>query len=93
MEPFQDIGYFMSPGDRSYDAIGLMKQISEQTAAAYANAQEVLGNETPKSLLKEKLNRDTQEKENINVPSNQLGNRSSLPPTILVRQFLDILSE
>lgn len=43
----QDMGYFMSPGERSYDAIGLMKQISEQTAAAYANAQQVLGNKTP----------------------------------------------
>lgn len=36
----------MSPGDRSYDAIGLMKQLSEHTAAAYADAMEVLGNDT-----------------------------------------------
>lgn len=69
----------MSPGDRSYDALGLMKQISEKTAAAYANAQEVLGNETPKTLLKEKRQRDTQEKDNSNVPSNQM------PKNILVR--------
>lgn len=47
----QDIGYFMSPGERSYDAIGLMKQLSEHTAAAFADAQEVLGNETPDSIL------------------------------------------
>ncbi|KAM7493256.1 hypothetical protein LguiB_027865 [Lonicera macranthoides] len=47
----EDIGYFMSPGERSYDAIGLMKQMSEHTAAAFADAQEVLGNETPDSIL------------------------------------------
>ncbi|POO03932.1 GAMYB transcription factor [Trema orientale] len=75
----EDIGYFMSPGDRSYDAIGLMKQISEQTAAAYANAQEVLGNETPETLLKGKLNRDSQEQEKNKLPSN----RSSLPQNVL----------
>lgn len=48
----QDIGYFLSPGDRSYDAIGLMKQLSEHTAAAFADAQEVLGDETPETILK-----------------------------------------
>lgn len=73
----------MSPGDRSYDAIGLMKQISEQTAAAYANAQEVLESGTPKTLLKEIFNRDTQEQDN-----NQQGTRSNLPQNILVRQVL-----
>lgn len=50
----QDIGYFMSPGERSYDAIGLMKQLSEHTASAFADAQEVLGNETPDSILKKR---------------------------------------
>lgn len=38
----QDIGYFISPGDRSYDAIGLMRQFNEHTAAVVAEAQEVL---------------------------------------------------
>lgn len=42
----------MSPVERSYDAIGLMKQLSEHTAAAFADAQEVLGSETPKTILK-----------------------------------------
>ncbi|EXB82278.1 Myb-related protein 3R-1 [Morus notabilis] len=74
----EDIGYLMSPGDRSYDAIGLMKQISEQTAAAYANAQEVLESGTPKTLLKEIFNRDTQEQDN-----NQQGTRSNMPQNIL----------
>ncbi|XP_031737847.1 transcription factor MYB3R-1 isoform X2 [Cucumis sativus] len=48
----EDIGYFSSPKERSLDAIGLMKQVSERTAAACANAHEVLGNETPDTLLK-----------------------------------------
>ncbi|TYI17497.1 hypothetical protein ES332_A07G028400v1 [Gossypium tomentosum] len=34
----EDIGYLMSPPDRSYDAIGLMKQLSEHTATTYADA-------------------------------------------------------
>ena len=50
----QDIGYFMSPKDTSYDAIGLMKQLSEHTAAAFADAQEVLGDETPETILKQR---------------------------------------
>lgn len=79
MERHQDIGYLMSPGDRSYDAIGLMKQISEQTAAAYANAQEVLENEAPKTLRKGRFNQDTQLQEN-----NEQGTRSHLPQSILV---------
>ncbi|XP_019447483.1 PREDICTED: myb-related protein 3R-1-like isoform X2 [Lupinus angustifolius] len=49
----EDFGFLMSPGDRSYDAIGLMKQVGEQNAATYANAQEILGDETPKVLKKE----------------------------------------
>nr|GEY46907.1 Myb-related protein 3R-1 [Tanacetum cinerariifolium] len=48
-------GYFTSPGERSYDALGLMKQLSEQSALAYANAWEVLGDETPDSLVKKRL--------------------------------------
>ncbi|KAF4348425.1 hypothetical protein F8388_015736 [Cannabis sativa] len=73
----EDMGYFVSPVERSYDAIGLMKQVSEHTATAYANAQEVLGNDTPESLMKGKLNRDTWGK------SSQLGIRSTLPQNIL----------
>ncbi|KAL8256289.1 hypothetical protein R6Q59_031356 [Mikania micrantha] len=47
----EDIGYFVSPRERSCDALGLMKQLSEHTATAYATAQEVLGDETPDSIL------------------------------------------
>lgn len=50
----QDIGYFVSPRERSYDALGLMKQLSEHAASAYATAQEVLGDETPDSILNKK---------------------------------------
>ncbi|XP_051119473.1 transcription factor MYB3R-1-like isoform X2 [Andrographis paniculata] len=58
----EDIGYFLSPGDCSYDAIGLMKQLGEQTARTFADAHEVLGNETPETLMKAKYSKA--EKEN-----------------------------
>ncbi|KAG9156103.1 hypothetical protein Leryth_023833 [Lithospermum erythrorhizon] len=51
----EDYGLFVSPKDKTYDAIGLMKQLSEQTASAFANAQEVLGDETPETILKKKF--------------------------------------
>lgn len=71
----EDIGFFMSPGDRSYDAIGLMKQLSEHTASAYADALEVLGNETPETLLKEKYSHNcNMDKDNNHAP--RLENRS-----------------
>ncbi|KAL8139252.1 hypothetical protein V2J09_005273 [Rumex salicifolius] len=54
----EDIRLFMSPGDRSLDAIGLMKQINEQSADAFSDAREVLGNETPESILKNKCLHD-----------------------------------
>lgn len=81
----QDIGFFMSPGDRSYDAIGLMKQISEQTAAAYANAQEVLGNETPETLFRERRkNQALVDPENNHGPTNQPGSSSLSAANVLV---------
>ncbi|KAL2346906.1 hypothetical protein Fmac_000906 [Flemingia macrophylla] len=86
----EDFGFFMSPADRSYDAIGLMKQISEQTAAQYASAQEILGNETPKALAKDTsgIDRDG-DQENID-PHNQDRNHSQLASSALVeRRILD----
>ncbi|KAM1312992.1 hypothetical protein ACFX2F_017075 [Malus domestica] len=81
----EDIGFFMSPGERSYDAIGLMKQISEQTAAAYANAQEVLGNETPESLFRERQkDRDIAGPENKQGSPNQPGSSSLSASNVLV---------
>ncbi|CAN1346888.1 Transcription factor MYB3R-1 [Linum perenne] len=43
----EDVGYFLNPGKGSYDALTLLKQCSERTAAACANALEILGDETP----------------------------------------------
>lgn len=76
---FQDIGCFMSPGERSYDAIGLMKHLSEHTATAYADALEVLGNDTPETILKKRqLNKSIQGKENQLWPHDQLENQSQV---------------
>ncbi|XP_041019338.1 transcription factor MYB3R-1 isoform X4 [Juglans microcarpa x Juglans regia] len=75
----EDIGYFMSPGDRSYDAIGLMKHISEHSGTAYANAQEVLGNETPKTLQKGTCNNHG----NMDQEKTPHNRRSHLAPTVL----------
>ncbi|KAL1210302.1 Transcription factor MYB3R-1 [Cardamine amara subsp. amara] len=76
---FEDIGCFMSPGERSYDAIGLMKHLSEHSATAYADALEVLGNDTPETILKNRqLNKSIQGKENQHQPHDQLGNRSQV---------------
>ncbi|KAK6912710.1 hypothetical protein RJ641_022311 [Dillenia turbinata] len=58
----EDIGYLMSPGNGSYDAIGLMKQLSEHTAGVLADAREILGVESPDTILKERLaNRNLEE--------------------------------
>lgn len=82
---FQDIGYFMSPGDRSYDALALMKQLSEHTASAYADALEVLGNETPETILKERCSNDQNvEQENNRAQNNQLENHSQLASHVSV---------
>ncbi|KAL0330751.1 UNVERIFIED_CONTAM: Transcription factor R-4 [Sesamum angustifolium] len=73
----EDIGYFMSPGERSYDAIGLMKQLGEQTAGAFADAQKVLGDETPETLVKAKFSTNQEaEKENNRSPNSQTEHRS-----------------
>lgn len=72
----------MSPGDRSYDAIRLLKQISEQNDATYSNAQEILRNELPKPLPKDAYK--DRDKEN-NVPPNQPRNHSQLASNALVR--------
>ncbi|KAE9599458.1 hypothetical protein Lal_00039549 [Lupinus albus] len=85
----EDFGYFMSPGDRSYDAIGLMKQVSEQTAATYANAQEILGNESPTTLKKDATGNKDANREN-NDPRKQAGNNSQLASNSLMeRRVLD----
>ncbi|KAK7384919.1 hypothetical protein VNO78_30622 [Psophocarpus tetragonolobus] len=85
----EDFGYLMSPGDRSYDAIGLLREISEQTAATYANAQEILGDESPKALLKDASENKDRDHEN-NDPPNQPENHSKLASNALIeRRTLD----
>ncbi|KAL6985406.1 hypothetical protein U1Q18_018781, partial [Sarracenia purpurea var. burkii] len=85
----EDIGYFMSPRDRSYDAIGLMKQLSEHTAAAFADAQEVLGDETPETILRKNLTNPKPDQKNC-VRKCQLENDSHLASNILTeRRVLD----
>lgn len=59
----------MSPGDRSYDAIGLMKQLSEQTAPSIADAHQILGSETPETNLS-KRNSKKQKADEICKASN-----------------------
>ncbi|KAK7293871.1 hypothetical protein RJT34_16748 [Clitoria ternatea] len=84
---FEDFGYLMSPGDRSYDAIGLLKQISEQTAATYANAQEILENDTSEALPKKSGNNKDQEN---NDSPNEPGGHSQLASNALIeRRILD----
>ncbi|KAI4337473.1 hypothetical protein L6164_015887 [Bauhinia variegata] len=86
---FEDFGLFMSPNERSYDAIGLMKQISEQTASAYANAQEILGNETPKALLKDASENDS-DVDHENKDHTRTGNHTQLGSNALIeRRILD----
>ncbi|KAL4332910.1 hypothetical protein GQ457_07G038400 [Hibiscus cannabinus] len=83
----EDIGYLMSPVERSYDAIGLMKQLSEHTAAAYADALDVLGNETPESIIK---GRGIGNPDNMDKENNQSENHSHLAPnTLAERRVLD----
>ncbi|XP_010526116.1 PREDICTED: myb-related protein 3R-1-like isoform X2 [Tarenaya hassleriana] len=74
----EDIGCLMSPGGRSYDALGLMKHLSEHTAATYADALEVLGNDTPETILKKRqLRKSNHGKENQYHPhDDQLENHS-----------------
>ncbi|KAK4422281.1 Transcription factor R-4 [Sesamum alatum] len=87
----EDIGYFLSPGDRSYDAIGLMKQLGEQTAGAFADAQEVLGDETPETIMKGQCSMNQEgRKENSNSPSSQTEYHSTMAANFMTeRRTLD----
>ncbi|KAJ4953057.1 hypothetical protein NE237_029889 [Protea cynaroides] len=87
----EDIGYFMSPGERSYDAIGLMKQLSEHTAAAVAEAQEILASENPEIPSKERCSTDENSIQEYNhFPDNELENPSAMPSGVLIeRRVLD----
>uniref|UniRef100_A0A804I5E4 Uncharacterized protein n=1 Tax=Musa acuminata subsp. malaccensis TaxID=214687 RepID=A0A804I5E4_MUSAM len=72
---FEDIGYFLSPGDRSYDAIGLMKQLSEHTAAVVSEAQEILRSGNPIKMPHEpKFDKKKFSEENVE-PDKELDNQ------------------
>ncbi|KAE8664406.1 Myb-related protein 3R-1 [Hibiscus syriacus] len=82
----EDIRYISSPAERSYDAIGLMKQLSEHTAAAYSDALEVLGNVTPESIVKGRYSKNR----NVDKENNRPENHSHLASNILAeRRILD----
>ncbi|CAK8570224.1 unnamed protein product [Lathyrus sativus] len=83
----EDFGFFKSPGgDKSYDAIGLLKEVGEQTAATYENAQEILNNDTPKALPKG----DNTSGDDKNIDDENNANNSKLTSNALVeRRVLD----
>ncbi|KAJ8433365.1 hypothetical protein Cgig2_020445 [Carnegiea gigantea] len=84
----EDIGIFMSPRVRSVDALGLMKQINEQSADAYADAREVLGNETPESIMKQRILKNNKpDTESSNAVENQHEGRLRLASNISVSPF------
>jgi hypothetical protein len=58
-----------------------LKQIEEHTAAQYANALEVLENETPKALTKDPSGSDQEN----NDPHNQPANHSPSASNVLVK--------
>lgn len=63
-----------------------MKQLGEQTAGAFADAQKVLGDETPETILKGKctINRE-KEKENNYKPSSKKHHTSVSASVLMVR--------
>uniref|UniRef100_A0A7N0UL58 Uncharacterized protein n=1 Tax=Kalanchoe fedtschenkoi TaxID=63787 RepID=A0A7N0UL58_KALFE len=85
----QDIGYFLSPGERSCDALGLMEQLSERSAAAIAEAHGMLGNEAPKAILRETHSKSAKAC-HPDTSDNQPGGLSRFAPDMLPeRQVLD----
>uniref|UniRef100_A0A7N2KVY6 Uncharacterized protein n=1 Tax=Quercus lobata TaxID=97700 RepID=A0A7N2KVY6_QUELO len=80
----QDLGYFLSPGMRCYDAIGLMRHLSEDTAATYANALDVLTNDDPEMPSKTFCSSD----KNLSDLDNCFlhNNQENMPPGFLTEQ-------
>ena len=78
----------MSPGLRTVDALGLMKQINEQSADAYADAREVLGGETPESIMKQRtVKNEKLDTENSNAVESQHEGRLRLASNLSVSLF------
>ncbi|ERM98598.1 transcription factor MYB3R-4 isoform X1 [Amborella trichopoda] len=83
----EDLDFFMSPGEKSYDAIGLMRELSGHTAAALAEAGEILANgnrDMCSSPAKENgpINQ-SHIKETTQYPDNELLNLIPLPDSAL----------
>ncbi|GER32519.1 myb-related protein, partial [Striga asiatica] len=85
----EDIGYILSPEDRSYDALGLMKQLGEQTARAFADAQNVLGEETPETIMKGKCFVDRHADKGNHCSSSSLTDHHILASNFTERRTLD----
>ncbi|CAI8605658.1 unnamed protein product [Vicia faba] len=87
----EDFGFFKSPGgDRSYDAIGLLKEVGEQTAATYENAQEILNNDTPKALPRGGgTPGDDKNSDDENDDSNNANNSKLTSNALVERRVLD----
>lgn len=70
---------------RCYDAIGLMRHLSEDTAATYANALDVLTNDDPEMPSKTFCSSD----KNLSDPDNCFlhNNQENMPPVFLVRNI------
>ncbi|GAB2223099.1 hypothetical protein Droror1_Dr00017236 [Drosera rotundifolia] len=67
---------WLSPTERTYDAMGLMQQVNELSADEYANAREILGNDTPMSILRQKGHvNQCMEQENNDVHVTKQGNQ------------------
>lgn len=73
----------MSPGDRSYDALGLRKHLSEHSEAVYTNAEETLGMNTPEPTKKQCSDDGNEDQENLK-PNQSSGCCSNLASNILV---------
>ncbi|KAK9268679.1 hypothetical protein L1049_000439 [Liquidambar formosana] len=84
----EDLDYFMSPGMRSYDAIGLMRQMNEHTAAAFAYAREVLASGDPVMPSKTTLssNQNSSQKDNHFPHSEQ---ENMFPSVLVERRVVD----
>lgn len=71
----------MSPAGRTYDALGLVKHISGQTAAALEEAQEVLASGSAEN----RCSMDNSDKENTTFKQELV--TSKLPSEVMVRKL------
>ncbi|KAM7258122.1 hypothetical protein ACFE04_013863 [Oxalis oulophora] len=72
----EDMGYFLSPGDQSYDALDLMKQLNQHTSTC-GDASNILGPWTPDTILKHWRSRKQNfDRANENIPLDKQGSCS-----------------